>query len=62
MRKIMNILGIILRIIGMLLIIPVFLLALPGFFLIFTGELIDEESCNDKLAKGIEDELKNRKI
>lgn len=60
----MNILGTIFRILGMLLTIPSFLLALPGMLLIFISEAIEEESTsyNDKLAKGIEEELNNRQI
>lgn len=63
MRKAINILGAVLRILGMLFTIPSFLLALPGMFLIFIGEAIEEESIgNDKLARGIEEELNNRQI
>lgn len=63
MRKAINILGTTLRILGMIFTIPSFLLALPGMFLIFIGEAIEEESIgNDKLARGIEEELNNRQI
>ena len=64
MRKVMNILGNIFSILGMLLTIPSFLLALPGIFFIFIGGALEEESTsyNDKLAKGIEEELNNRQI
>ena len=63
MRKAINILGTVLRILGMLFTIPSFLLSLPGMLLIFIGEAIEEESIeNEKLARGIEEELNNRKI
>lgn len=63
MRKVMNILGNIFSILGMILIIPSFLISLPGILLIFIGGVFEEESfCNEKLAKGIEEEHNNRQI
>lgn len=62
MKKAMKAIGAILRITGMVFTIPSFLLGLPGMFLIFVGEVLEEESENDRLAKGIEYEHNNRQI
>lgn len=58
MKKIVKAFAFALRVLGMAMTIPSFIMALPGMAIIFIGEVIDEESENDKIMKYLENQKK----